>query len=249
MIALRALIFGLVLLTLVSETVSSQTVKGSLVDEASGRGIANAPVSLMDDRGRARVQALTDSAGAFKLRAPGTGGFWLRLEPVGYQRVETRPFVLDRADSLEFTLATRPQVASLEGLTVTAAQNQKYAGFLNRTRNGFGRYFGPEYVQRQRASSASDLLMGLTPGLVAPRNAPVSFRNRGRNCFPLVLVDGFRYGSLSQPVVLDDLVMGMDVAAVEVYSQPNLVPAELTLTPFNTCGAVVIWTRHALGLD
>ena len=249
MIALRALVFSVVLMATLRGTAEGQTVSGSLVDEATGRIIASVPVSLMDGQGRARVQTVTDTAGGFKLRAPGPGGFWLRLEPVGYRRVETRPFVLERGDSLVFPLATRAQVASLEGLTVSAAQNQKYAGFLDRSTSGFGRYFGPDFVERQRVSSASDLLMGLTPGLVVPRDQPASFRNRGRNCFPVVLVDGFQYGSTTRPVVLDEIVMGMDVAAVEVYTQPNFVPAELTMSPFNTCGAIVIWTRHALGID
>jgi hypothetical protein len=87
--------------------------------------------------------------------------------------------------------------------------------------------------------------MGLAPGLDAEPNGGVFFTNRGRFCAPIVVVDGVRYSNI--PV--DQLVMASQVRAVEVYMQPEFVPAQLTMAPFNTCGAIALWTYFGLGID
>ena len=243
---MRAASSGLVALlaALAAIPAAGQVVRGELKDEASGAGIRGAAVSLLNSAGKDRATAVTDSAGAFTVRVPGAGVYWLRLTRAGYQPVESRPFVLARADTLDVPLTTRADVTTLEGVTVraTSSQNRNFAGFLSREREGFGRYFGPDLVKRQAFGPTGSFLMGMVPG-VDYRGENVFFRNRGRYCAPMILLDGFRFAGDM------DEIPSSQVRAVEVYDQPAQIPPELTLTPFNTCGAIAIWTSYGLGVD
>ena len=234
----------LLLLGIAARPTAAQLVRGELKDEASGAPIGGAAVSLLNAAGRDRATAVTDAAGAFVVRVPGDGVYWLRVAPTGYQPVESRPFVMTRGDTLDVPLATRAGVTTLEGVTVraTSAQNRNFAGFLTREQNGFGRYVGPEVVKRQAFGVTGDMLMGLVPG-IDHRGENVFLRNRGRYCAPMILLDGYRF-----PGAMDE-IPAAQVRAVEVYDQPAQIPPELTLSPFNTCGAIAIWTHHGLGID
>jgi hypothetical protein len=87
--------------------------------------------------------------------------------------------------------------------------------------------------------------MGLAPGLDAERQGAIYFRNRGRGCIPILIVDGVRYNDI--PV--DQVVIAGDVRALEVYMPPEFAPLQLTMTPFNNCGVVAVWTAFGLGID
>jgi hypothetical protein len=223
---------------------AGQVVRGTLREEGSGEPVAGAAVSLLNAAGRDRATTVTDASGSFTMRAPNQGVYWLRLTPTGHQSVESRPFAITRADTLDLPLTTRSQVTMLEGVTVRAStsQNRNFAGFLTREQNGFGRFLGPEQVQRQTFGVTGEFLVGLVPGLDY-REPNVYFRNRGRYCAPMILLDGARFSG-----VMDE-IPAAQVRAIEVYDQPALIPPELTLSPFNTCGAIAIWTFYGLGID
>jgi hypothetical protein len=232
------------LIALSAGSAAGQVVRGALKDEASGEPIAGAAVSLVNAAGRDRATGVTDASGAFLLRAPAPGVYWLRLAPAGHQLVESRPFAITRSDTLDLPLTTRPQVTTIEGVTVraTTSQNRNFAGYLTREQNGFGRYYGPDQVKRQAFGATGDFLVGMVPGLDY-REPNVFLRNRGRYCSPMILLDGARFSG-----VLDE-IPAAQVRAIEVYDQPALIPPELTLSPFNTCGAIAIWTFYGLGID
>jgi hypothetical protein len=242
--ALHPLLLVACTVALAARPAAAQVVRGTLKDEATGGPIAGAAVSLLNAAGRDRAATVTDAAGAFQLRAPGQGVYWLRLTPAGFQPVESRPFAITRADTLDVPLTTRSQVTTLEGVTVraTTAQNLNFAGFLSREQNAFGRFAGPDAVKRQMVGSVAASLAALLPGVdYSGRN--VILRSRGRRCAPVVLLDGARYLA---PV---DEIPGAQIRAVEVYDQPTLIPPELALTPFNNCGLIALWTYYALGID
>jgi hypothetical protein len=244
------------MLALSAARAAGQTVRGTVVDGASQRPLQGASVTLLNDAGEARAKLRSDEAGAFSVRIGSTSrAYWVRVEHPGYAIVETRPFVFSTDDGEKtLRIEMRAQVVSLEGVTARAStgQTRNYAGFLARQRAGWGRYLDQEYLSGHRVSRASDLLVGLVPGLdvvpFGPGAGTVVFRNRGRYCSPVLLVDGVSYDPrMGGPRSVDEVVQGSQIRAVEVYSQAIFVPAELSMSPFNDCGAVVIWTEYGLG--
>ena len=241
---LRLVFMVLAFASATAGAVRAQTVSGVLTDLSTGQPLSNAPVILVDGGGSERVRSATDAAGRFLLEAPAAGAYWLRSRPVGFQPVESRPFVLDRGDTLRISLSTQEQVALLEGVTVTGArQNRNYAGFLDRARLGFGRFVGPEVVRRQVFGGTAESLAALAPGVLDFQGSTMVLRNRGRRCAPEILLDGVRFrGAIAE-------IMSSTVRAVEVYDIPSLVPPELSATPFNNCGVVAVWTAWGLGIE
>jgi hypothetical protein len=248
-----SVLVALVLLVVEAPASSAQTVQGNLVEDSTKTPVAGALVRLLDEQARERARTTTDERGAFRLDAPGAGVYWLRLEPTGFRIVETDPFFLSRAETRTLDLETRSGVVKVEGVTVESrtVQNVNYAGFLSRQHSGKGRYYGPGELRTTH--NASDMLRGLAPGLDAVNMRDVGnvlvFRNRGRMCPPMVIVDGNAFNQRRVQWNIDTLALGEEVRAVEVYSEPQTVPGSLSPSGDNICGAVAIWTASGLGID
>ncbi|HEX7121598.1 MAG TPA: hypothetical protein VF178_04440 [Gemmatimonadaceae bacterium] len=74
-----------------------------------------------------------------------------------------------------------------------------------------------------------------------PGGAVVLTRSaRGGWCQPFFFVDGRR--SFLTTAELDWYYRSDEIAAVEVYPRPSMVPNDF-IVPVGTCGAVAIWTR------
>jgi hypothetical protein len=232
---------------------AAQTVQGHLVEDSTKTPVAGSLVRLLDEQARERARTTTDERGAFRLDAPVAGVYWVRLEPTGFRIVETRPFFLSRTETRALDLETRSDVVKVEGVTVESRtiQNVNYAGFLSRQHSGRGRYFGPGELRTTH--NASEALRGLAPGLDVVNMREVGnvlvFRNRGRMCPPVVIVDGNVFNQRRVQWNIDTLALGEEVRAVEVYSEPQTVPGSLSPSGDNICGAVAIWTASGLGIE
>lgn len=236
---------GLLLLFILSigvQSAAAQSASGTLTDDTSGKPIADAAVQLIGDRGRRIIAAKTDESGTFLFQKLADGVYWLRVQQPGYRLVESQPFVVDAGHSPTIPLRTSPEVTTLEGLTIQArdSRNVVYAGFLDRRRLGFGHFYAPEQLQHQAFGSTSESLAALDHA-VDYRGESIYFRDRGRHCAPEIIVDGTDTHGLPPDL------QPSQIRAVEVYTIPTLVPPELSLTAFNTCGALVIWTSFGLG--
>jgi hypothetical protein len=244
--AFRSVALVALLLAAGRTAAQGQSVRGTLVDEGSKQPVAGASVTLLSPQNGTRARTVTDSAGLFSLRTPGGGAYWLRIESLGHATLETRPFVLDRDSDLVLDLATRGEIATLEGVEVQATnrQNRNYATFLERQKFGWGRYLGPKEIEKRNPVYVSDLVVGMVPGLQRDvRTGLVAIAARGRYCIPSVFIDGFR----SDPS-LDSSVPASSVRAVEVYNNPSFIPTQLQAS-FNSCGAIALWTDSGLGLE
>lgn len=207
--------------------------------------MGGASALLFDERGRESARALTAADGSFLLRVEERGGYWVRVEIPGFLTVESRPFFVGRGDSIDVRLATRPRVTEIEGVTVQARvrQNRNHAAFLGRQGLGWGRYLSPDELERLDPVDIAHALVGLSPGLALDTAGRLEMTGpSGRACDPLYFVDG---GRVSYDY-FDQLPASL-VAAAEVYTAPNTIPAELT-GAFSQCGAVAVWTRDGLGL-
>ncbi len=101
---------------------AAQTVEGVLVDGASGEGIEGGLIWLLDEEDRQHAQRLTGPGGAFELRAPGAGRYWIQAERIGYGHVTSDPVDLSPGTTLERQVAIDVNPLSLEGITVQEEQ-------------------------------------------------------------------------------------------------------------------------------
>lgn len=98
---------------------AAQEVQGrvTITGAAAARG---ALVELLDVAGRPIASAAADSAGTFRVRAPGAGRYRLRAGQVGHRSVVSAPFSLRDAERLYRSLAISPRVVTLEGVHAAA---------------------------------------------------------------------------------------------------------------------------------
>lgn len=115
---LRLAILAL-LLAVLAAPLAAQTVRGVVVEVASGRPVDGMVVSLHPRGGAAIAGGLTDAAGRFSLAAPEPGAYTVRAERVGY-RPAWADVQLHPGDSPEVRLQTAVQAFVLDPVQVTA---------------------------------------------------------------------------------------------------------------------------------
>jgi hypothetical protein len=96
-----------------------QVVRGDAREAESGRGIESGVVTLVNADGAGVRVVLTDSVGAFGLRAPVAGVYRLRFERLGFRPVITDRFTLDAGETETRTIRATPVSISLERIIVT----------------------------------------------------------------------------------------------------------------------------------
>jgi hypothetical protein len=99
---------------------AAQTVVGRVLD-ARGAPLASAVVALLDSARRPLGGALTDGDGAFELRAPRPGRYWVVGERVGSAGASSPPLTLADGDTARVTL-TMGQAPQLAALRITARE-------------------------------------------------------------------------------------------------------------------------------
>lgn len=104
---------------LAARPAAAQTVTGSLL-EPGGRPVEQVLVALVDADGRQRAATLTDTAGAFSIRAPAAGRWSLRAERIGYATVTSAPFDLRDGETRTERLTASGSAVALQGLRVSA---------------------------------------------------------------------------------------------------------------------------------
>lgn len=248
-----------VLAPTVADAHRRQGIYGRVLDDETGEPVAGARVTLMNTRELRVGRAEADAEGWFHLRVPGAGGYLLRAERAGYQRATARRITLMPDDTVQVELRLSTQSVLLAPLTVVAASRQvmrdhQLAGFeWRRERQPFGRYLGPEEIERINAFYASDVMQQVP--MVQVQAGPesvfdriITLPARGRvfsgpsRCVPNLYVDGQRI-SLRGGFLLDQLVNGQNMAAVEVYTSPSGAPGEFPPLDDPYCGVVVVWTQ------
>jgi 5-hydroxyisourate hydrolase-like protein (transthyretin family) len=240
-------------------TARRQGIHGRVLDDQTGQPIAGARVTLLDVRENRAGSTETDAAGWFHLRVRTADGYFLRAERAGYQGATAHSITVTPDDSVEVELRLSTRSVLLAPLTVVASSRQvvrdhQLAGFeWRRERQPFGRYMGPEDIERIKPFHASDALQQVPmvqvtsgPGSVADRVVTLPQRGRGlgpgARCIPNLYVDG-RRTTLTQGLTADQMVSGSSLAAVEVYTSPGGAPGEFPPLDNPFCGVVVIWTR------
>jgi hypothetical protein len=228
-------------------------IAGRVLDNETGLPVAGVTVTLLSSRELRAARAQTDSAGYFHLRVPQADGFYLRAERVGYRPATSGAITVMPDDTVQVELRLSTGAVLLAPLTVVAASRQlmrdhQLAGFeWRRRRQPFGRFMGPDEIQRINPFYASDVLQQMP--MVRLESGESRFdrvitlpARRGGRCLPSVYLDG-RPVRLFQGMTLDDLVSGKSLAAVELYTSASSAPGEFPPRDNWSCGVVVIWTK------
>jgi hypothetical protein len=248
-----------VLDTAVADARRQQGIFGRVLDDATGEPIAGARVTLLNMRELRAGRVLTDSQGWFRLRVSAAGGYYVRAERAGYRGATARRITVMPDDTVQVEVRLSTDAVLLAPLTVVAASQQvvrdhQLAGFeWRREKQPFGRYMGPEDIERINPFYASDVLQQVPmvqveqmPGSPFDRVVTLPARGRGTGgrsrCVPNLYVDG-RRTTLSAGLTLDQVVIGTGVAAVEVYTSPSSAPGEFPALDDPFCGVIVVWSK------
>jgi hypothetical protein len=226
-------------------------ITGRVAEAGTGRPVAGATVTLLNERGHNMGRVVADAQGNFHLPVQSPGRLRLRADRVGYQRSTSEPITVVPNDRVRVELLVSTDAVVLAPLTVVASnrsvvRNFRMAGFeWRREHQPWGRFIGPEQIQRIRPFYVTDVLQQVPFVQIQGSGLDRYPTLRGRvgaRCSPTIYVDGHP-SMAGQGVTIDELVSGPDVAAVEVYDRAFEAPAEfLSGTSYN-CGVIVIWTR------
>jgi hypothetical protein len=97
---------------------SAQSLSGRITTRGQAP-IRGGLVELQDTAGRIAATAATDSAGGYRMRAPGPGIYRLWAGQIGFTASRSAPFELRAGERREMSLTIFPRVVTLEGVTAT----------------------------------------------------------------------------------------------------------------------------------
>lgn len=249
----RAATFGLAaaLMILLADGLMAQTLRGRITDGRTQQPITDVVVSLLDADANVLTQAESGPSGGFVLDAPGPGEYFVRAEKLSYTTITDGIFVFEsEAGEMSIALFMLPAPTELQGIDVRIEQEQqrrrlRAAGFYERAAMGFGRFIGPDEMERRPVFNFADLLRGI-PG-VQFNNETITFQNltslNGGRCSPNIFIDGAR---VFQDFGITTLIQPEDVEGVEVYRGPAQTPLEWGGLN-GSCGALLIWTKAGRG--
>lgn len=124
------------LLLLAAVPAGAQTLEGRAVDRETQRPIPNASLVLVDSVGLGVALARADSAGAFRLTAPGPGAFSLLARRLGYDDTETRAVPLGAGERVAVELRMAPRPVELDTARVAVEGRPGINGRLLDDRTG-----------------------------------------------------------------------------------------------------------------
>jgi hypothetical protein len=161
---------------------------------------------------------------------------------------------VDLRDGLaaEVMLTLAVQQVLLDSVRVVADVPPKVRGIERRARLGIGSILSGEVVRERSTLFVTDVLRGMNGLTVINRSQGAQVRMRGTSgglCDPFIYVDGAFIdvaGDGATSLTIDDLVSRHDVAAVEVYERPSLVPPEFS-GGLRGCGAILVWSKQGTG--
>ncbi len=182
--------------------------------------------------------------GAFALGGLPAGTFSLEVRAIGY---EPRRVAVDlspkRQNSVDVVL--EKQVATLSTVVTTGERSKAekdFTGFLDRQKNGFGKYFDEDAIEKRNPFVMTDL-MRTTPGMTVAPNGSFGYVVRGRGgCTPSIFIDGMRAADGADEI--DNLVRPSDVGGVEVYNSSAGVPPQYSGMAGGDCGVILVWTKR-----
>ena len=227
-------------------------IQGVVFDAASRSPVQGALVGLTDASGETIAEALTSSDGRFAIVGVDTGAVALRLDALGYRKVEADAPIQYDGRPLHLEVEIEPEPLALSGLRVSVTPQRLHlreSGFYERKRRGRGEFLTPEDIRSVPVSRTSSLMRRVAPVTITSDGEPVFNRalqqrfTQGAPCLPALYVDGASVRG-QRGGRFDDLVPPPeDIDALEIYPGGASVPPRWGGSTA-ACGVIVIWTAR-----
>lgn len=236
----------------------AQTLRGTILDSATGSPIELAYVGLFEEGRPLIVAALAGSDGAFELTAPESGAYFLYVARQGYETVMEGVFELGEDGAFDVRVGMQPAPIELAPVYVEAEGGEsplERVGFYDRAVSGRGTFLMGEEIRRTAVERLTDAFFNI-PRLQVDLDRPLTgvaalqapeikiIRGAGELCSPSLYVDGHIVafgGRNGQRVRPDDYAAPSEIEAVEIYTRASEVP--VTFDAINDCGVIALWTR------
>ena len=221
-------------------------LSGRVTDSLTGAGIIGAEVRLA---GRA-ASVLSGERGLFHLLISDAASVILEVRRLGYRPAQVA--VSSFGKPIEIHLASTGH--ALVPIQVRA-QREKYTGrlagyFTRLERRTQGVFITREDLEREQPAQLTDMLQR-TPGVRVTRGRPgaQSIRLRGRDCRPLVWLDG---AAMPAGDVDLDSFTPASLEGIELYLGASAPAGFQAARGQSECGTVLLWSRdthveHRLG--
>ena len=215
-------------------------VIAGIVSDSSGAPIAGAEVSLVGLKATAR----TDEHGHFRLTSP-LGLVTLSARRMGFEP-GTKQLQLTGGDAFQTAIQLNVLPTVLKPIVVRTDRinySGRLAGYYQRLESRNGGYFIPrDQIDRENPRLLSQLLTHV-PGVNAMRmrSGGGGVRMRGRNCWPLVWLDGLPMGAGEVDL---DAFPPSTIQGIELYLGSTTAPMRYIATrDLSSCGTILLWSR------
>lgn len=213
----------------------SARLAGTVFSSSNGRPLAGVTVAL---RGT-EVFDVSDTAGSFTLAGLPSGHQVVRIrygDTVSYDhQITLRP-----AQTLTLSVLVAVDAVELSPIVVEARSTRaerSLAGFYDRRRGGYGRYYTLEQIEHSPGLKALLLGAGVRVRCGQGHCLPLG-SNNGRMCTMALIFNGLRLAGDDL-----DLIHLDELAGVEVYVRPVDIPHEFRAGLTEGCGAILLWSR------
>jgi hypothetical protein len=196
------------------------------------------------------LSAVTDARGAFSLTGLPDGTRTAEARALGYapSRVTVEP---SRSETRTVTIVMGKAVRALDAVTVygkPTGRMRDLSGFMERKRQGFGRFITRSDIDQSNAITVCDLLRrevglqvmegGLSGCAVSVRGSASMIRaaGGGGSCQPTVYLDNAPFGGGVSEFTKE--VSPQQIMGIEVYTTATAPPQFA-----GPCGSIVVWTR------
>lgn len=105
-------------------SLSAQVISGRIVDAENGAGIGLAVIVVLDRDREPLLTRAADVTGAFDVRFPGSGEYYLVIDRLGYFETETPLLAVSEDRSYAVDVEMRPEPIRLDPLEVTVANEE-----------------------------------------------------------------------------------------------------------------------------
>jgi hypothetical protein len=215
-------------------------ITGVVKDSARGIGIAGADVRI-DGMG---FRAVTDERGRFRFADGTATGATLSVRRLGF--APRRIVLTSEASASPVDIVLAPSAQPLPPVMVRAERTRysgRLAGYYERLeRRTIGQFITRGDLEREHPSLLTDMIQR-APGVHLQRGRPgmLHVRLRGRDCSPLIWVDG---AALSLGDVDLDAFSPMSLEGIEMYLGASGAPQRYQASNGkNECGTILLWSR------
>jgi TonB family protein len=225
----------------VSASAQGTTYVSGIVTDASGAPIVEARVGI---DGMSYTTA-TDSVGRFRVTGVAPGNLVIRARRLGFAPTEAS-IVVPRTglDGVSVRLTALPTLLASTPVRARSVEfTGRLAGYYERlAKGGAGQFITRERIDRENPRMLTQLLQR-SPGVTASRmrGGGMGVRMRGRNCWPLVWLDGV---VMPAGEVDLDAFPPNSIHGIELYLGSTTAPAKYVyLRNASSCGTILLWSR------